>query len=80
MTESQWIEMGFAKAGSCHCNQTLNLKYSKGRWLFYYMPKRRQFYVKFDGHTIKKQTDLKFLKQYIDEETQDPFSKKAVSA
>jgi hypothetical protein len=78
MIETMLSEMGWQPAGKCNCNMTLNLKFSKGYWLLYYMPKRRQFFMKFDGNRVTSPMPTGFLLKYINENTQDPFAKKAL--
>lgn len=78
MIETTLLEQGWKKAGSCHCNMTLNLKYSKGYWLIYHMPKRRQFIVKFDGKRVTPVKPDILLLNYVIENTKDPFSQAVI--
>ena len=54
MSREEMIALGFKYEGICNCDQTLNYKYSKGGYLFYIRPKRKNFHVKQGLKYIKK--------------------------
>jgi hypothetical protein len=41
---------GFNYIGSCNCTGTKNLKYQKGNYIIYHLPKRKTFHLK-EGNT-----------------------------
>ena len=61
MIEEKLTNEGWKYIGKCNCNLTLNIKYQKEDYIIYYMPKRRQFYVKQYNHKIISITDIKEL-------------------
>lgn len=78
MIETILIADGWKKAGSCHCNMTLNLKYTKGAFMVYHMPKRRLFYAKLDGKKLFNPRNEMLIYIFINEEVQNTLSKAPV--
>lgn len=65
MTNPSYIPEDWKYVGKCHCNATLTIKYGKGDYLIYVMPKRHQFYIKHFNQKIHPITPLNQIAQAI---------------